>query len=294
MSFFSLLTVFALEHWRPLRSPLGIYQRFSRLAELLREKLDGGEPSHGLLAWVMAVLLPAVLTALVGYWLDEMWSLLAWAWSVLVLYATAGFKYYTLRAEEIAALLRAGDVQTAQTRLEQWRGSPAIDQTAQTIAAEAITRLFVHSLRQTFGVLCWFVVLGPAGAVLYRLSSVLARRFGSASEGFRKIPERLFHILNWVPARLAAMTYAIAGNFEDAMYCWRSHSSLWLEQEEGVVLAAGAGAMGVRLGDDRIEIGLGDSPDADQIDSAVSMIWRGLMVWLIAGLLLTVSGWVNA
>lgn len=298
MSFFSLLTAFALEHWRPRRSPFSFYQTFARLVVFLREKLDGGEPSHGFLAWCCAVLVPVLLAAWIAHWLAQLWTPLAWAWSVGVLYATTGFRYYTLKAEEIALLLRAGEVQTAQARLADWRGLPADDAhtspQAQTIAGQTIARLFGHSLRQTFGVLCWFVLLGPAGAVLYRLSSVLTRRLGDASEGFRKWPGLLFHLLNWLPARLTAMTYAVAGNFEDAMYGWRTRSTLWPDAEEGVVVSAGAGAMGVRLDQEQTGIGSGEPPDADQIDSAVSMIWRGLMVWVVAGLLLTVTGWVNA
>jgi adenosylcobinamide-phosphate synthase len=69
-----------------------------------------------------------------------------------------------------------------------------------------------------------------------------------------------------------------------------------------VVLAAGAGAMGVRLGQSlnvgnetvwRPELGTGQAPDADCIDSAISMIWRGLVIWLVAGLLVVVAGWIS-
>ena len=66
-------------------------------------------------------------------------------------------------------------------------------------------------------------------------------------------------------------------------------------------MAAGAGAMGMKLGQSvnvggetvwRPDLGTGQSPDADCIDSAVSMIWRGLVIWLVAGLLVVVAGWV--
>lgn len=309
MTFFSLLAALALEHGRPLKPPLAHYQAFAKLAGILREKLDGGENSHGLLAWCCAVLPIVFLTWLLQGWLASTWQPLAWLWGVLVLYLTFGFKYYTLLAEEIASALRAGQFQQAQEKLDSWRGvagtiltEESAQASAGMIASLTIERLFSHSLRQTFGVLFWFVLLGPAGAVLYRLSSVASRRWNDASPGFRDVPSKIFHALNWLPARLSGLTYAAAGNFEDAMACWRTQSTTWPDQDEGVVLSAGAGAMGVKLGQPvqlsgldvaREEIGMGDDPDADQIDSAISMIWRGLMVWLVVGLLLAVAGWAN-
>ncbi len=308
MIFFSLLTALALEHWRPVKPPLAHYQAFARLAAFLRDKLDGGENSHGVLAWCCAVLPVVLVVWLVQAWLSGWWSPLAWGWSVLVLYSASGFKYYTLLAEEIAGELRNGRPQQAQDKLHAWRGisQPMSDADgvadAKAIASLTIERLFSHSLRQTFGVLFWFVLLGPAGAVLYRLASILSRRWNEASPGFRDAPGKIFHVLNWLPARLSGLTYAVAGNFEDAMTCWRTQSASWPDQEESVVLSAGAGAMGVKLGQPvqlvgpgvaREEIGMGDDPDADQIDSAISMIWRGLMVWLVVGLLLAVAGWAS-
>ena len=82
---------------------------------------------------------------------------------------------------------------------------------------------------------------------------------------------------------------------------WRTQAPDWPEPEEGVVLAAGAGAMGIKLGQAlnvgqdavwRPELGTGQAPEADCIDSAVSMIWRGLVIWLVAGLLIVIAGWV--
>jgi adenosylcobinamide-phosphate synthase len=98
------------------------------------------------------------------------------------------------------------------------------------------------------------------------------------------------------------LTYAAVGNFEDAMYCWRTQAAAWQDAEEGITLAAGAGAMGVKLGrplnvggqwQDRSEIGLGEEPDADQIESANSMIWRGLLVWLVLALLMMIASWAK-
>jgi adenosylcobinamide-phosphate synthase len=122
---------------------------------------------------------------------------------------------------------------------------------------------------------------------------------------FGEFARRAFHAINWLPARATALTFAIAGNFEDAMYSWRTQAAFWPEPEDGVVLAAGAGAMGARLGGEVGVVGetvarpaLGEAgpgeggeADADLIDSATGLVWRGLAIWLTIGALFVVGGW---
>lgn len=303
MAFLSVLAAVALEHLRPLRQPLSYYQYYSRFTRWLERRFNAGEFSHGAIAWVLAVLPVVAGVWLIYALLAEVSPVLGWIGNVVVLYFTLGFKYFSDTAEHIARLLRAGDLEGARTHLELWRGGDASQFTADDVARIAIEQVTAASHRQMFGVLFWFVLLsplGPIGAVLFRSASILARRWENASGFFGVFAQRAFHAINWLPARLTALTYAIAGNFEDATYCWRTQAPAWLDPEDGVVLAAGAGAMGVRLGQSisvggetvwRPELGTGQAPDADGIDSAVSMIWRGLVIWMVAGLLIVIAGW---
>jgi len=105
-------------------------------------------------------------------------------------------------------------------------------------------------------------------------------------------------VLDWVPARITATAFAIVGDFEDAIYCWRTQAARWPDQLLGVVLAAGAGALGVRLGmpvlrgatlEDRPDLGLGEDADTPSLDSVVGLIWRALVLWLAALLALSVA-----
>lgn len=305
MAFFSVLTAVALEHLRPLRQPLPHYQLYNRFTQFLEHRFNAGEYSHGAIAWTLAML-PVIL----GVWfvyglLDGISPFLGWVWNVVVLYFTLGFKYFSDNAERIARLLRAGDIEGARERLGDWRGGDASQFSDDDLMRVTIEQTMAASHRQMFGVLIWFVLLvplGPVGAVLFRAASILARRWSTTRGAFGVFAQRAFRAINWLPARLTALTYAIAGNFEDAMYCWRTQAMAWPEEEDGVVLAAGAGAMGMRLGQS-INVGgetvwrpdLGTSQaslDPDSIDSAVSMIWRGLVIWLVAGLLVVIAGWV--
>ena len=307
MAFFSILAAVALEHVRPLRQPLPHYRAYARAIRRLETKLNGGEYGHGVLAWSMAVVPLLLGVWLIAWILAEISPVLAWAWNIGVLYFTLGFKYFSDDAEAIARLLRAGEIDAARTHLAQWQGgrrSTDAEMSPDDITRVTIEKIFSGSLRQMFGVLFWFVVFssaGPVGAVLYRATSILARRW---KEGvFGEFARAAFHLINWLPARLTALTYAIAGDFEDAMYCWRTQAAAWPDQEAGIVLAAGAGATGVQLGmplsvggelRERPELGLNQTPEPDHIDSAVSMVWRGLAIWLVVGILLVIAGWAAA
>ena len=306
MAFFTVLTAVALEHLRPLRQPLPHYQQYARFTQWLEHRFNANAFSHGAIAWGLAV-----VPLLLGVWLidrllDGVSPFLSWAWSVGVLYLTLGFKYFSDDAERVARLLRTGDLDGARAQLIASRGGDASQFNADDIARVTIEQVMAASHRQMFGVLLWFVLLmpfGPVGAVLFRTASILARRWASTQGHFGVFAQRAFHAINWLPVRLTGLTYAIAGNFEDATFCWRTQADGWPEQEDGVVLAAGAGAMGIRLGQSinvggqtvwRPELGSAQTePDADSIDSAVSMIWRGLVIWMVAGLLVVIAGWVT-
>jgi cobalamin biosynthesis protein CobD/CbiB len=95
----------------------------------------------------------------------------------------------------------------------------------------------------------------------------------------------------------------VAGDFEDALYCWRMQANAWPRRSEGIVLAAGAGAIGVRLGsvigtsaplEIRPELGTGEEADAELMTSAVGLIWRALVLWLFVIALVTVASWFGS
>ena len=153
----------------------------------------------------------------------------------------------------------------------------------------------------------WFVVLpGPVGAVLYMLSALLVDQWGlrrgEEYVDFGRFARQTFEVLDWIPARLTAITFAVVGNFEDAVYCWRTQSNSWGDAGQGTVLAAGAGALGVRLGEAihqdgtvvfRPELGLGDAAGVDNMASAIDLVWRSVLIWLFLIALVTMAFWVG-
>jgi len=291
MTFLSLLVALGLEQAWPARYSGALREVFLQIAQVIREKLDGGAEQHGMVAWIAVVLVVTVLTAIVGRGMAGLGPLAVLLWSVAVLYLTIGFRQFSQEFAEIRIALREGNLSLASERLGAWQGGSVPTVHADEIARVAIERGLVAAQRHVFGPLFWFVVLGPAGAVFYRAADLIAQEWapqdGSAGV-FGRFASRAFEWIDWVPARVTAACFAVVGNFEDAAYCWRTQAAAWAPSSDGVILAAGAGAMGVRLGDSlrraddslvyRPELGLGEEADADFMESAVGLVWRALVV----------------
>jgi len=301
MKFLALLVALALEQVRPLRSRNRLYQAFDRYADVLENHFNGGEYRHGVVAWLLAVLplLAAVLAVYLA--LYQLSAAAALAWGILLLYATMGFRQFSHYFTEILKMLAREDTAAARALLGEWRGESAQEFSAQEIARVAIEQGLLSSHRHVFGTIAWFIVLGPAGAVLYRASAMLAGKWGTGrgeSDPFGNFAARFFFWLDWLPARLTALTFAFVGNFEDAIYCWRSQAIVWSTHTQGVILAAGGGALGVRLGDTlhqygsvqfRPELGLGAEAGVDAMEGTVRLIWRSLVLWMFLLFLVTVA-----
>jgi adenosylcobinamide-phosphate synthase len=302
MKFLCLLAALLLEQLRPLRATNPVYIAFAHYADTLERHLNAGEHRHGVTAWLLAVVPAVAATMAIYIALHKANPVLAWAWSVTVLYLTMGFRQFSHYYTDIAQALRNGDLATARERLAQWRGASTTEFTATEVARVSIELALTGSHRHVFGPIAWFIVLGPAGAVLYRMAALLHDRWGMRREaeflGFGRFSERAFLWLDWVPARLTAISFAIVGNFEDAIYCWRMQALSWTAAAHGIILASGAGALGVRLGDAlheygtvhyRPAVGTGDEADVDFMQSAVGLMWRALVLWMFLLFILTVA-----
>ncbi|MCW5619614.1 MAG: CobD/CbiB family protein [Burkholderiales bacterium] len=307
MAFFTILLALLIENARPLPWAGTLLDAYHRYTDRLAHDLNAGQRVHGVIGWCAAVVPWVLLVLLVFYALHLMGVVLGWVWTLLVLYACLGFREAAQPLRDIFDAMRAGDIERARALLATWRGEQAGAYGETEIAKAAIETALVRAHRQVFGVIFWFILLpGPAGALLYRLSEEMERRWGRRQDeafgAFGEFSAKAFRVLDWLPVRLSAVGFAIAGNFEDAISAWRTQARSWLNHSEGIVLASGAGALGVRLGgalpglesmDFRPELGEGEVPDSNYLQNALSLLWRTLIVWLVLLLLLTLASWVG-
>ena len=306
MSFLAILFTLLIEQVRPLSPRNAAYRGYTRYVNALGNNFNAGEQQQGMAAWLLAVLPWVMASWVIHYFLAEVSIAAAWAWNVAVLYLTLGFRQFSHAFTAIVDALRTGDLDRARALLTDWRGESAAEYNGTEIARVAIEEGLINSHRHVFGVIFWFLVMpGPSGAVLYRLGGILERKWGTRPRqeygDFGTFSRTSFHFLDWIPVRLTAISFAAAGDFEDAVYCWRSQATTWADQEQGIVLASGAGALGVRLGETlpshgtvsfRPELGLGDDADVDTMTSGAGMIWRALVIWMFIIALVMVARWI--
>jgi len=300
MSLLALVAALLIEQWRPLANRGYLYSRAARYANFLERKLNAEEAEHGVIAWLLAVL-PAVVGAWLAYIVanrvSPAFGLLV---NIAALYVTMGFRQRSHYFTEIHLALKDNDLARARRSLAAWRGASCDDLNREAIARLTIEEALVASHRYVFGVAFWFVLLpGPIGAVLYRSARFLAQRWSSPElEPFGRFAGRAFMAIDWLPVRFTAAAFAVVGDFEDAVHCWRTQAGKWSDPLLGILLAAGAGAMGVRLGMpvsergelvSRPELGLGDDADTAHLAGTVGLVWRALVMWLVLILALGIA-----
>jgi cobalamin biosynthesis protein CobD/CbiB len=298
MSALAVIAALLLEQWRPLGERKTYFALLASGAEWLERSFNAGEGRQGAIAWLVAVL-PVLAAAMVLYgvllWIHP---LLALAFNVAALYLTLGFRQFSHYFTDLQLAIRSGDLERARALLGEWRGEPAQHRSREEVIRLAIEEALVASHRHVFGVLFWFVLLpGPSGAILYRLAVTLRRRWRGLG-AFGAFAERAGRLLEWPAVRLTAASFAVVGDFEDTIYCWRTQAPAWPDPDAGVILAAGAGALGVRLGmpltalegvEVRPELGVGETADAPFLDGVVGLVWRALVVWVFLLILVSLA-----
>lgn len=304
MNFIALIAALALTYYRPHKKIDWLYFAYVPVAQMLARNFDGGKNRHGVVAWMLGALLPAVLLGVAYFALLALNPVLGVLFGVVVLYLTLRFSYFSQRAERIAAALAGGNTEEARTLLTQWEPTlEASHFTPAEIAKVGVETTLRRAHQGLFGPILWFVLLGPGGALLYRLSHILAQTWEPQTDSrFHRFSHKAYEWLDWLPARVTAACFAVVGDFEDAVYCWRTQAGNWPEQGIGIILASGAGALGVKLGQPlpylgvlqfRPELGLGDEADADYLRSAVGLVWRVLVLLVGLLFLLTFAHWLG-
>ena len=194
--------------------------------------------ASALLLTALLVLLPVLPVAFVAWAFREVpTGILFVCFGAFVLVFSLGPRDLKTEVDEYLQAMESGDRDAAARVAREITEHDAAQRTADTSSTleEAI---FVQANNRAFGVLFWFMALGPAGAWLFRVSDLMRRRavfeYRGRAETSNELPEfvyalQVIHgILAWGPARLLALGYALVGGFERAMSAWRD-----LMQREG-------------------------------------------------------------
>ena len=326
MSFFAILFALLIEQVRPLARHNSIHAALRGWARWVSRNFDAGKPHHGWVAWTLAVVVPSA-GAVAVHW--ALAVLLGWPfavlWSVAVLYVTLGFRQFSHHFTNIRDALDAGDEAKARELLAQWQQVDASELPRSEIVRHVIEYSVLAAHRHVFGVLAWFSVLaafgfGPAGAVLYRMSEFVGRYWKyrnrtqtqPASLALQSAAARAWSAIDWLPARITALAFAVVGSFEEAIDCWRNYAQRFPNDNDGVILAATSGAVNVRLGGEALKTAFapngsqgfrvngaepmddtestpGREAEPGHLRSIVGLVWRSVVLWMVLLALLTLA-----
>ena len=267
MSFFSIFLALVIEQARPMGSSHFLHQWLRRWADWVASHVDGGTKSQAWLAWALLIGAPACLAILIH------WSLayfLGWvfavAWNVVLLYITLGFRQFSHHFTGIRDALNDGDETLARQLLADWQQVEVNELPRNEIVRHVIEHSVLSAHRHVFGVFFSYALLSIVG-----LGPV-------------------------VPARATAMGFAIMGSFEDAMDGWRHHAEKFPDDNDGVILAATAGAINVQLGGAALQPELpgssstpGRTPELAHFAQVVGLVWRTVVMWLVLVALLSLA-----
>ena len=247
---------------------------------------------------ILALLLPPLLAvALVQQLLDEsLFGIPGALFAILVLLFSFGPLDLDDQIKQLQDAQNRQDAdRTRQIARELLEDEPPPNEPGFSQAlAEAV---LVQANQRVFAVIFWFLLLGPIGAVLYRLSCSLPKLQTTTREiEFFVNSKQWLAMLDWIPARLTAATYAIAGSFEDALYGWRNYHRQRFDEFDssasGILICTGAGALRLtELIDNNADDALIEGQQY-LLKSAMGLVWRSLVVWLVLIALFTLAGWI--
>jgi adenosylcobinamide-phosphate synthase len=329
MSFFAVLFALVIEQLKPLPRDNWVHDFLISWVGWTGRNFDAGRDRHAWVVWLVTVLAPALLTFGVHFAVAQLSVLLALVFDVVVLYLTLGFRQFSHYFTDIRDAMERGDENEARRLLAEWRHLDVTELPRVEVLRHVIEHALLAAHRHVFGVFFWFVVLsalglGPAGAVLYRMAEFASRYWAfksraleaPANERLMQLSQQLFKLIDLVPARLTAFGFAVVGNFEEAVNGWRRDANLWRHSNEGVILAAAAGAVGVQLGGtaapgvtpDRSRTFEGGAepevvnaegttpgmvPQLGHLQSVVGLVWRSVVLWMLLVALLSVANLIG-
>ena len=325
MSFFAVLFALLVEQLKPLPRDNWVHQTLAQWVRWTGLNFDAGEKHHTRVVWAVSVLVPSVLAGGVYVLIHQYSLLFALVFDVALLYLTLGFRQFSHYFTDIRDALERGDEIEARRLLAEWRHLDASELPRTELLRHVIEHALLAAHRHVFGVFFWFVVLsalglGPMGAVFYRMAEFSARYWSyrqrtldaPANDALKALSRRLFSFIDHLPARLTAFGFAVVGNFEEAVAGWRRDSALWQHANEGIILAAAAGALGVQVGGaaapgvtpDRSKTftaggeadmaaaqgsTAGVPPQTGHLQSVVGLVWRSVVLWMLLVALLSLA-----
>lgn len=290
MSLLSVIFALIAESFISNLAELRRFDFVFRYVSWVRAKLPAFsfQNGHMTLVIIMAGLLFSVW--LISAMLGNVLGLFGFIFGIAVLIFMIGPRDLEDDVKNINTALENKDYEGANFHVSKLAGR-TISEPPMQLVQTAKEEILLQANTRLLGVFFWFILLGPVGAVLFRLSCLLKDHQRDENDDFAEASRELYQILNWLPARVCVLSYAVAGSFVDTMSYWNGISDLWLRDSEEFIVVSGVGALRYQQRVGREDHDNGE-PDIDAIHHALSLVKRAIIVWVVLLGLLTVTGWL--
>tara|TARA_B100000767_G_scaffold19346_1_gene17686 strand:- start:4678 stop:5595 length:918 start_codon:yes stop_codon:yes gene_type:complete len=278
------------KRWHPL---VGFGDAASTLEKAANPSSDTEGKLRGLFCWALMVSIPVMAMCLIVSQLSGLALLVV---NALVVYFVVGLKSLAEHGRNVAVPLLAGDLPAARQLIAMMVSRDTDMLTQQQVASAACESVLENGSDAIFAALFWFCLLGAPGAILYRGANTLDAMWGYKTDRYRSFgwaAARIDDVLNWLPARLTALSYSLLGNFSSGLKCARQQGGLTDSPNAGYVMAAGAGALGISMGGGAIYhgeehqrpiFGVGRVAEAIDIERAIALVQRASVLWVLLAL----------
>jgi len=243
----------------------------------------------GILATVLVVLPFFLLAQLLK---EVQTSIVVFIFEAVILYFAIGMRSLNQHAKDIYQALQQNDLPSAKQRV-----SLIVSRDTESMETSDISRATIESILENgsdavYAPIFWYLLAGIPGVIVYRAINTLDAMWGYKTERFKSFgfaAARIDDILNYIPARLTALSYALMGHWQEAIFCWKNQAQQWHGINPGAVMAAGSGALDLKIGGgdfyhghfkQRPILGRGEIPQPSHIDAALDLLKRVIGLWL--------------
>ena len=273
-------------------------ERHARAIVEPRYEITGAEPDMsaeslrrvGALSWILLVMLPTLAMWLLQESLSDTAAVFL---GIVVLYFSIGGRSLYEHANAVAVPLSHGDLHNARERLGRIVSRDTAHLDESSVARATVESVLENGSDALLAPIFWFVMAGAPGALCYRLANTLDAMWGYRNARYLhygRTAARMDDVLNWLPARCCALSYALVGHRSTALHCWKTQAPQCDSPNAGPVMSSGAGALGVLLGGAacyegvehwRPTLGEGRTIEPRDIGRALTLVGRATGLWIV-------------
>ena len=272
------LGVKPLESWRK-------FGWFSQLTDWVTHQTDSTRFRDGPIV-VLAIIVPVLFAVwLVSAMLGEVWGVFEFAFALVVLLISLGPSDPIRQTQDYIKALQDNDADEAKLHAEKILGREVDDDPVVT-DQHVKESLFIKVCSSILGVFFWFIVLGPVGAAMVRLSCLLQERYAGTQSGLANSVTDLYQILMWIPARITVLCYAIVGSFVESLHALQKVSDLWQRDSDALLVETGLGALHIRDLSEEKEVNL------ELVVECLSLAKRAVLAFITFLAIIVIVSWI--